>query len=175
MIQFTATLEKIKTQYILRLPDDATKQLPSRGQVAIVGTINGYEITTVLEPDGYRGHWLRVNNELLVTAGVKAGSTVAVKIEVTKNWPEPEVPKDFAKALDVAPKAVIDKWKDITPMARWEWVRWINETKNNDTRALRIDKAILKLSDKYRRPCCFNLSACTDPELSRAGKLIDSF
>jgi hypothetical protein len=24
-----------------------------------------------------------------------------------------------------------------------------------------------------RRPCCFNLSACTDPELSRNGRLLE--
>lgn len=174
MIQFTATIEKIKSQSVLRLPEDASKRLPSRGQVAIIGTINGYEFMTVLEPDGYRGHWMRVNIELQKTAGVRVGSTVALVIEPTKIWPEPVVPKDFAKALDAAPSGVIDKWKDITPMARWEWVRWINETKNTDTRAVRINKSILKLGDKYRRPCCFNLTACTDPELSKAGKLIDT-
>jgi hypothetical protein len=25
-----------------------------------------------------------------------------------------------------------------------------------------------------RRPCCFNLAACTDPDLSKNGKLIDT-
>jgi hypothetical protein len=24
-----------------------------------------------------------------------------------------------------------------------------------------------------RRPCCFNLASCTDPDLSRSGKLVD--
>ena len=37
----------------------------------------------------------------------------------------------------------------------------------------RIEKTISKLDGEHRRPCCFNLAACTDPELSRSGKLID--
>jgi hypothetical protein len=58
-------------------------------------------------------------------------------------------------------------------MARWEWIRWVNETRNMETRALRIEKTISKLNGKHRRPCCFNLAACTDPELSRGGRLMD--
>jgi uncharacterized protein YdeI (YjbR/CyaY-like superfamily) len=81
------------------------------------------------------------------------------------------VPQDFAKALAAAPLRVKDKWKDITPMARWEWIRWVNSTGNMDTRAVRIEKSVSKLNGKHRRPCCFNLAACTDPELSKSGRL----
>jgi hypothetical protein len=65
-------------------------------------------------------------------------------------------------------------WKDITPMARWEWVRWINATKNPDTRKRRVEVGISKLRSGKRRPCCFDLAACTDPDLSKNGKLVDA-
>jgi hypothetical protein len=58
-------------------------------------------------------------------------------------------------------------------MARWEWVRWIGATTSTDTRAIRIEKTVSKLNGKHRRPCCFNLAACTDMELSKSGRLIE--
>lgn len=173
-IRFTAPLYKLQTQTILRVPEDESKKLSSRGQIAVNGTINGHAFTTVLEPDGYWSHFVKVSKDLQKAAGVSAGDTAELELEATKNWPEPDVPKDFADALKVAPAKVKDKWQDITPMARWEWIRWVNETKNMDTRAIRIEKSISKLNGKHRRPCCFNLAACTDPELSKSGRLMDA-
>jgi hypothetical protein len=170
-IHFESQPYTLKKWMILRLPEAASKSMPSRGQVAVIGTINGHDFRTVLEPDGYWGHFIKVDGALQKAAGVKSGDTATLELEVTKNWPEPEVPQDFAKALAAAPLRVKDKWKDITPMARWEWIRWVNSTGNMDTRAVRIEKSVSKLNGKHRRPCCFNLAACTDPELSNSGRL----
>jgi hypothetical protein len=172
-IHFESTLYVLKKSTILRLPEEKSKEMPSRGQVAVKGTINGHEFQTVLEPDGYWGHFIKISNELQKTVGIHAGDTATLEIEVTKDWPEPDVPKDFKEALDTAPQKVKDKWKDITPMARWEWIRWVNSTGNMDTRAVRVEKSISKLNGKHRRPCCFNLAACTDPELSKSGRLME--
>jgi hypothetical protein len=172
-IHFEADLITLKGHAILRLPDEASARLPSRGQVAVVGTVNGQEIRTVIEPDGDMGHWMRLDAQLLGGLNVGPGDRVTVDLSVAKDWPEPDVPEDFMGALAAAPQGVKDKWIDITPMARWEWVRWINETRNPATRVVRIEKTISKLSGKHRRPCCFNLAACTDPELARSGKLVD--
>ncbi len=58
-IRFDATLSTIDQWTIVRLPEKASAKLPSRGQVAVQGTINGHEFKTVLEPDGSGGHWMR--------------------------------------------------------------------------------------------------------------------
>jgi hypothetical protein len=173
-IRFSATLSTIDTSTVLRLPDTASKRLPSRGQVAVHGTINGVEFQTVLEPDGNAGHWMRVDDTQQRVAGISAGDTATLDIEVAKAWPEPSVPQDLAKALDAAPEPIQALWNEITPMARWEWVRWVNATKNPDTRAKRVDVSISKMESGKRRPCCFNLAGCTDPDLSKNGKLFDS-
>jgi Domain of unknown function (DUF1905) len=55
-IRFDATLSAIGASTVLRLPETASKSLPSRGQVAVRGTINGAGFQTVLEPDGSSGH-----------------------------------------------------------------------------------------------------------------------
>lgn len=172
MIQCKVAISTVKSHMIVRLPDDASRLLPSRGQVSANCMINGYTFLSVIEPDGYFGHWIRLNEELLQLAGVSVGDIITLAITPTKNWPEPEVPRDFATAIADAPQKVKDKWSDITPMARWEWVRWINATKNSDTRTIRIEKSISKLYGEHRRPCCFNLAACTDPELSKNNRLI---
>jgi len=171
-IRFDATLHKISRRAILRLPDKASKKLPSRGQVAAHATINGHAFQTVIEPDGEFGHWMSVDAKLQKAAGVGAGDSVTVEVEPTKEWPEPRVPPDLKKALADAPEKIRALWQAITPMARWEWVRWVNETKNPSTRQRRVEVSISKMSSGKRRPCCFNLAACTDPELAKSGKLV---
>ncbi len=173
IIRFDATPYAMGEWTILRLPEQASEKLPSRGQVAVQGTINGHGFQTVLEPDGYFGHWMRIDKESQQTAGVSAGGTATLEIEPLEDWPEPIVPQDFETALAAAPQKIQDLWKDITPMARWEWVRWVNATKNPDTRERRVEVSISKMKSGKRRPCCFNLAACTDPDLSRSGRLLE--
>jgi hypothetical protein len=157
----------------LRLPDTASKDLPSRGQVAVHGAINGVEFQTVLEPDGNAGHWMRVDDAQQRLAGITAGDRATLDIEVTKDWPEPSVPNDLAKALEAASPQIWALWNEITPMARWEWVRWVNSTRNPETRGRRVEVSISKMESGKRRPCCFNLAGCTDPDLSKNGRLLD--
>ena len=172
-ISFDATLSTINTSTVLRLPDAASENLPSRGQVAVHGTISGMEFQTVLEPDGSSGHWMRVDDALQHAAGISQGELATLEVALTKDWPEPSVPRDLATALAGAPQRIQDLWKDITPMARWEWVRWVNATKATDTRRRRVDVSISKMKSGKRRPCCFNLAACTDPDLSKSGRLME--
>jgi len=173
-VRFDATLSTIDSRLILRLPEKASGKLRSRGQVAVQGTINGHEFETVLEPDGYFGHWMSIDRTLQRAAALSAGATAKVEIEHLTSWPEPDVPKDLRAALSAAPEEIQEMWTDITPMARWEWVRWVNATLNPDTRRRRVEVTISKMESGKRRPCCFDLSACTDPNLSKNGKLIDS-
>ena len=172
-IRFDATLYTIGNWTILRLPEQASGKLPSRGQVAVHGTINGHRFQTVLEPDGDAGHWMRIDRELQQTAALSAGDTATLEIESRKDWPEPNVPQDLEAALAAAPQKIQDLWNVITPMARWEWVRWVDATQNPDTRKRRVEVSISKMKSGKRRPCCFNLAGCTDPNLSRNGKLIE--
>jgi hypothetical protein len=170
-VRFEATVSTIDNSRILRLPEDASDKLPSRGQVAVKGTLNGEEFQAVLEPDGTGGHWIKVEEELQHACGLRPGDTVTLQIEPSREWPEPNVPDDLQAALAKAPQRIQDVWKAITPMARWEWVRWVNATNNPDTRTRRVEVSISKMKSGKRRPCCFDLSACTDPQLARNGRL----
>lgn len=170
-VTFTAVTEVLSDRPILRLPQEASDRLPSRGQVAVTGTLDGIEFTTVIEPDGRRGHWISLDEDQWRKLGAREDAVVEVGLTPTKNWPEVAVPADLREALDAAGD-LNDVWTGLTPMARWEWVRWIKSTKNADTRARRVEVAISKLESGKRRPCCFDLSSCTDPELSKSGRLL---
>ena len=172
-IRFDATPYTIDKWTILRLPERASAKLPSRGQVAVQGAINGHAFQTVLEPDGYFGHWMRIDRKLQRTADLNTGATATLEIELLKAWPEPTVPQDLETALAAAPQKIQTLWNGITPMARWEWVRWVNATQNPDTRKRRVEVSISKMKSGKRRPCCFNLASCTDPNLSKNGRLIE--
>jgi hypothetical protein len=172
-IRFRTTLYNLKTWTVLSIPEDESTKLPSRGQVSVNAVINGYKFPIVLEPDGRWGHWMHIDDKLQKAAGVQSGDIVQVEVTTSSIWPEPSLPQDLTEALKSAPQKVHEKWRDITPMARWEWVRWIDATANQETRVLRIEKTISKLNGKHRRPCCFNLAACTEPYLAKSGQLIE--
>lgn len=145
---------------VLALPKSASAKLPSRGMVMIKGTINNFKFAQHLDPDGKNGHWFKVTNALLKSSKAKIGDVVSVSMEVTKDWPEPKVPADFKKVLS-SNKGVLEVWKETTPMARWDWVRWISGAKLAKTRQHRMEVAYSKLKSGMRRPCCFNRSECS--------------
>jgi hypothetical protein len=171
-IKFETKLYKIKSWTILHLPKDASAELPSRGQTMVKGTINGFGFQTALEPDGKGSHWLNIDKDMQKAIGAGADDTVAVAIESTKEWPEPDIPQDIQKGLDEDPEAYA-KWDKTTPAAHWDWIRWISATSNADTRAHRIDVARSKLKAGEKRPCCFNRIVCCVPEVSKNAMLLE--
>src|SRR5262245_48653082 len=94
-IRFDATVDALEGSTILRLPETASRRLPSRGQVAVRGTIDGHPFATVVEPDGARGHWMRVEAEVRTVTGLQPGDTASLEIEPATEWPEPTVPQDL--------------------------------------------------------------------------------
>ncbi len=171
-IRFKTTPLKIGDWTILKLPESASTKLPSRGMALVEGTINGFHSKIVLEPDGKGSHWFTVDGDLREAAGIDAGDTVTIAVEPSKAWPEPEVPADLNRAL-VSDSQANALWVKITPMARWDWLRWIRSTNNRETRDHRIEVALSKLKAGERRPCCFNRNLCTEPEVSKNGVLIE--
>jgi hypothetical protein len=177
-IRFETKLFKIGSWTILRLPEIASAKLPSRGMIMVSGMVNGVSFKALLEPDGRYGpgqkpsHWFAPAQKLLDDARAEAGDTIQVSLEPTKEWIEPEVPVDLKKALESSPKAEA-LWKDITPLARWDWIRWIRAVKTKETRQKHIEVALDKLNKGMRRPCCFNRNLCSEPYVSNNWRLLE--
>jgi uncharacterized protein YdeI (YjbR/CyaY-like superfamily) len=64
------------------------------------------------------------------------------------------LPADLRTAL-VANAAALEAWKDITPLARNEFICWVEDAKQQTTRARRIRRTQEELEEGMRRPCCW--------------------
>ena len=65
-----------------------------------------------------------------------------------------ELPADLREALIANPTA-LDAWKDITPLARNEFICWVEDAKQETTRERRIRRTQEELEEGQRRPCCW--------------------
>lgn len=170
-INFTAKVIQIEDWKIIHLPKSASLYLPSRGMVMADITINKTKFHVALEPDGVGSHWFRLERQMLNATKLHVGDTVQLSMEPSEEWSEPDVPEDLKQALESTPHAYA-LWKKVTPIAHWDWIRWIRATKQPETRKRRIKVACSKLTAGTRRPCCFNRSACTITEVSKNGALV---
>lgn len=64
------------------------------------------------------------------------------------------VPADLKKAL-LSDSAAREKWEDITPLARNEWICWTTFVKKPETRAQHVARVCSELKEGIRRPCCW--------------------
>jgi uncharacterized protein YdeI (YjbR/CyaY-like superfamily) len=65
-----------------------------------------------------------------------------------------KLPADLRRTL-VASRVALDAWKDITPLARNEFICWVEDAKQESTRERRIRRTKEELEDGMRRPCCW--------------------
>jgi uncharacterized protein YdeI (YjbR/CyaY-like superfamily) len=65
-----------------------------------------------------------------------------------------KLPKDLAEALSLA-EGTRAIWQSLTPIARNEFICWIEDAKQAKTRTKRIRRTIEELQDGKRRPCCW--------------------
>jgi hypothetical protein len=159
-----AESEKDSSWTFLVVPKNSSAKLPSRGMIAIEGTLNGFPFHAALEPDGQKSHWLKVDRKLGKSAG--AGDVVTLEIAPAGKETEPEVPTDLKKALAVAAPKARALWSDITPNARRDWIHWITSAKQEETRARRIKNACSMLASGKRRVCCFDRSGFYSKSMS---------
>jgi uncharacterized protein YdeI (YjbR/CyaY-like superfamily) len=64
------------------------------------------------------------------------------------------LPGDLRTEL-VAHSEALEAWKDITPLARNEFICWVEDAKQQTTRERRIRRTREELEDGMRRPCCW--------------------
>src|SRR5438270_10605305 len=69
---------------------------------------------------------------------------------------ELRVPMDLRKALAATPMAKA-QWRNLTPIARRDFISWIDSAKQPETRRRRIERAGSMLAAGKRRPCCYSI------------------
>lgn len=63
-------------------------------------------------------------------------------------------PNDLKIILNSTP-LLLEKWNDLTPLARNEWICWVISVKKSITRQKHIERLQNELLKGKRRPCCW--------------------
>lgn len=82
------------------------------------------------------------------------------------------MPPDLKKAL-LGDKKAFPLWESLTPLARNEWICWVEFVKSPEKRKEHIVRVVSELKEGMRRPCCW--LGCThrkDKKLSPSQKFI---
>lgn len=65
-----------------------------------------------------------------------------------------EVPTELVSALTKTEGAA-SLWEGLTPIGRNEFICWIEDAKQEKTRAKRISRTVEELLEGQKRPCCW--------------------
>lgn len=140
-LELTATLQTRGPAAAVVL-DDAQVAAVGEGakRFAVRATVNGYEWRTSVTR--MRGEYLLgLNREVREGAGVAAGDTVQVVIELDQAPREVAVPAALADALERDPEAKA-AFDGLAFTHRKEYARWIEEAKREETRERRVVQAL---------------------------------
>jgi hypothetical protein len=109
-----------------------------RARPPVRGTVNGAPLRSTIAKYGDE-YLLVVNRQVREAAGAAAGDTVEIELELDTKPRLVRLPKDFAAALDKDARAEFDR---MSYSHRKDYVDWIKEAKREETRRLRIGKAV---------------------------------
>ena len=65
-----------------------------------------------------------------------------------------QVPEDLEQVLLKNTEA-LEKWNNLTPLARNEWICWVTIVKKAETRADHLSRLQEDLLNGKKRPCCW--------------------
>lgn len=68
------------------------------------------------------------------------------------------LPKDLKDKI-LSHDGLLEKWQNLSPLARNEWICWIEDAKKYETRLRRIDRLFNDILKGKKRPCCW--AGCT--------------
>ena len=149
-LEFTATLQRRGPAAAVVLDDE---QVAAVGEGAkrfpVVATVEGYTWRTTVTR--MRGEFLLgLNATVREGAGVEAGDTVAVELELDTAPREVDIPDALAAALhgDPAARAAFDA---LSYTHRKEYARWVEEAKREETRQRRVSQALQMLKEGETR------------------------
>ena len=140
-IEFTATLVPRGPAAAVVLDEE---QVAAVGEGAkrfpVVATVNGYTWRASVARMGGES-LLGLNRAVREEAGVEAGDSVAVRLELDAAPREVDVPEALAAALagDEVARAAFEK---LAYTHRKEFARWVDEAKRDETRERRVAKTL---------------------------------
>ena len=140
-ISLTTTLEPRGPAAAIVLDDESVATVGEGAKrFPVVATVNGYTWRTTVAR--MRGEFLvGLSRAVREEAGVEAGDTVDVSLELDTAPREVEVPEALADALAGDPEAR-NSFDQLAYTRRKEYARWIEEAKREETRERRVARAL---------------------------------
>jgi hypothetical protein len=138
-----------KTATGIEIPPDVIDALDGGKKPPVRVTIEGYTYQSTVASRGGR-YLVGINAENRERAGVSAGDTVDVGIELDTGSRELPVPPDLAEALRREPAAEAF-FATLTPSQRKWFILDIEGAKKPETRQRRVEKAVSMLREKRKR------------------------
>lgn len=65
-----------------------------------------------------------------------------------------ELPEDMEKAL-AADSRILERWNNLTPIQRNEWICWVTIVKKAETREEHLHRMFEEINEGKRQPCCW--------------------
>ena len=140
-MKFTATLQQLGRQNAtgFEVPPEVVEALGGGKRPAVVVTIGKHTWRSTVMP--YSGRvLLGVSAENREAAGIAAGDSVAIELELDTAPRTVDVPDDLAEAIRKA--KLQPAWDKLSYTHRKEHVRAVEEAKKPETRERRIAKAL---------------------------------
>ena len=150
-LEFSSRIYKTDAVWLcFNLPQDSSEILGARGQITVIGTINGRPIRLSAFPTGDGSHYIPVNIEIQSDLQVEDGDYVSVSLEVDSAPQQLDIPDDLQEALAGSKKAR-DIFDGLSYMNRREYISWIEDSKRPEIRAQRILQTIERLLESQRQ------------------------
>ena len=124
----------------LYVPASVSEAFGVRGNVPVIGTADGVELTTTLVPVGGCHHRLFLNGAVRGAIGKGAGDSVEIQIRLDGSDRTPETPADLQEAL--AEDGALAVWEALAMSRRKELLVWLADAKREQTRAARISRVV---------------------------------
>lgn len=149
MATFRTTLQLHgKTATGIEIPPEIIASLGTSKKPAVLVTLNGYTYRNTVAVMGGK-FMVGVSAEHREAAGVKAGDTLDITLELDTAPRNVELPNDLAAALAAVAgaRAAFDA---SSPSKRKEFVRQVEDAKTEETRARRIATVVSKVSETIK-------------------------
>jgi hypothetical protein len=131
-------------------PFDVQEEFGTKGKVPVKATFDGVPYTGSLIKYGFPQHTLGVLKAIRGQIGKDVGDTVEVEVWKDEEERTVEIPTEFERFLKK--EGLLSVFDKLSYTHRKEYCRWITETKKQDTRLRRLEKAAEMLKKGIRIP-----------------------
>ena len=132
------------------VPEDVVESFRSGKRPPVQTTINGYPFRTRVAVYGGVSS-VMLHKEILDGAGVGAGDTVNVTIDLDQAPRELEMPPELTRALN-ADRAAQAAFEKLSYTHRKEYAKWIADAAREETRKRRVARAVEMLRAGKQSP-----------------------